>query len=181
LNVSVILVADYHNTILIIFGLEPLRKLEMKFIIVSRKEDKELRYLIEHHHGAWFKMSGELPSFAKYIFLLGFLVSIIVGIWSFLSPDSWSSITGWPLENSSVRLVGSFLLMLAIAAILAFRAKTWKEVEIYVLVIIIWTLIGAIGMVWSILTEALPIIGWYLTGLLVLFFVLYIYVYYKCK
>jgi hypothetical protein len=126
-------------------------------------------------------MSGELPSFAKYIFLLGFIVSLIVGVWSFLSPDTWSTITDWPAENSSVRLIGSFLIMLAVAAILAYRARTWKEVEIYVFIIIIWTFIATIGMVWSIMTEALSIIGWYLTGLLILFFALYVFVYYKCR
>jgi hypothetical protein len=126
-------------------------------------------------------MSGELPSFAKYIFLLGFIVSLIVGVWSFLSPDTWSTITDWPAENSSVRLIGSFLIMLAVAAVLAYRARTWKEVEIYVFIIIIWTFIATVGMVWSIMTEALSIIGWYLTGLLVLFFALYVFVYYKCR
>ncbi|MFW9965466.1 MAG: hypothetical protein ACFFCX_17970 [Candidatus Sifarchaeia archaeon] len=126
-------------------------------------------------------MSGELPSFAKYIFLLGFIVSVIIGGWSFLSPESWSAITEWPLEVVSIRMVGSLLLMLAIAAILAFRAKSWKEVEIYVMMVIIWTIIGIVGLVWNIAVVGLPLIGWLNTGLLVLFFVLYTYVYYKCR
>lgn len=126
-------------------------------------------------------MSGELPSFAKYVFLLGFIVSLIMGAWSFLSPESWSAITEWPDETAAIRVVGSLLLMLAVAAILAFRAKTWKEVELYVQMIIIWTLIGTIGMIWSTVVLALPLIGWLITGLLLLFFVLYIYVYYRCK
>ncbi len=126
-------------------------------------------------------MSGELPSFAKYIFLLGFIVSLIMGGWSFLSPESWCAITEWPVEIASVRTIGALLLTLSAAAILAFRAKTWKEVELYVLTIIIFSILGAIAMVWNIAVSGLPLIGWLNTGLLVLFFVLYTYVYYRCK
>ncbi|MHA2208220.1 MAG: hypothetical protein ACXABV_03540 [Candidatus Thorarchaeota archaeon] len=122
-------------------------------------------------------MSGEIPSYAKYIFLLGFITAMIFGVWAFLSPESYSAITGWPLESASTRLVGSFLITFGFAAILAFRATSWKEVELYVLMIIMWTILGSIAMVWSTLVVPLPIIGWLLTGLLMMFFVLYLYVY----
>ena len=126
-------------------------------------------------------MSGELPSFAKYIFLLGFITSFIFGVWSFLSPESYSAITGWPLEPAAMRLVGAFLIMLGIAAVLAYRATSWKEVELYVLMIILWTILGSVALIWSTLVVPLPIIGWLLTGLLVFFLVLYLYVYLPCK
>jgi len=126
-------------------------------------------------------MSREIPSFAKYIFLLGFIVTLIYGAWYFLLPESWSAVTGWPEETASVRVLGSFLLMLSIAAILAYRAASWKEVELYVLMVIVWTLLGTIGMVWNMLVMTLPIAGWFNTGLTALFLVLYLYVYYQCK
>ena len=122
-------------------------------------------------------MSEEIPSFAKYIFLLGFITSIIFGVWAFISPESYSAITAWPDEPAATRLVGSFLIMLAFAAILAYRATSWKDVELYVLMIILWILLGSISLVWSTLVVPLPIIGWALTGLLMMFFVLYLYVY----
>ncbi|MHA1963252.1 MAG: hypothetical protein ACXACG_00915 [Candidatus Thorarchaeota archaeon] len=126
-------------------------------------------------------MSGEIPSFAKYIFLLGFIVSLIFGVWYFLSPESWSAITGWPIETAAIRVLGAFLLMLSVGAILAFRATSWKEVELYVLMVIVWTLLGTIGMVWNMLVLTLPIAGWLNTSLTALFLVLYLYVYYECK
>jgi hypothetical protein len=126
-------------------------------------------------------MSEEIPSFAKYIFLLGFIVSVIMGGWSLLSPESWCAITEWPLEIVSVRVIGSLLLTLAVAAILAFRAKTWKEVELYVQTIIFFSIVGSAAMIWNIAVSGLPLIGWLNTGLLVLFFVLYAYVYFRCK
>ncbi|MHA2352671.1 MAG: hypothetical protein ACXABX_06085 [Candidatus Thorarchaeota archaeon] len=126
-------------------------------------------------------MSGEIPSYAKYIFLLGFITSFVFGVWSFLSPESYSAITGWPDEPTASRLVGSFLIMLGIAAILAYRATSWKEIELYVLMIILWTILGSIALIWSTLVVPLTIIGWLLTGLLVVFLVLYLYIYISCK
>ena len=126
-------------------------------------------------------MSEEIPSFAKYIFLLGFITSFIFGLWSFILPDSFSAITGWPVEPAATRLVGSFLTMLGIAALLAYRATSWKEVELYVLMIILWMLLGTIALVWSTLTVPLPIIGWLLAGLLMLFLVLYLFIYMKAR
>ncbi|MFW9912869.1 MAG: hypothetical protein ACFFEU_10385 [Candidatus Thorarchaeota archaeon] len=122
-------------------------------------------------------MSGKIPSFAKYVFLLGFIASIIFGVWAFISPESFSTLTEWPDEPAATRLVGSFLISLAIAALLAYRASSWKDVELYVLIIILWTILGTISLVWSTLVVPLPIIGWALAGLLMLFFVLYLYVY----
>jgi hypothetical protein len=126
-------------------------------------------------------MSGEIPSFAKYIFLFGFIVSLIFGVWYFLSPESWSTITGWPTENASGRIVGALLIVLALGSILAYRASSWKEVELFVIILIAWNLLGTIGMVWNMLVLTLPIAGWFMTGLLVLFLVLNLYVYYQCK
>ena len=126
-------------------------------------------------------MSGEIPSFAKYVFLLGFIAATIFGVWTFLSPESFSTLTGWPDEPTATRLVGSFLIVLAIAALLAYRASSWKDVELYVLTIILWMILGTISLVWSTLVVPLPIIGWALAGLLMLFFVLYLYVYMQGK
>ncbi|MHA2002975.1 MAG: hypothetical protein ACW975_03640 [Candidatus Thorarchaeota archaeon] len=126
-------------------------------------------------------MSQEIPNYAKYIFLFSFIVSLIFGVWYFFSPESWSDITAWPTETAAGRVVGALQLMLAIGAILAYRATSWKEVELYVLMAIVGNLLSAIGMVWNMLVLTLPIVGWLLTGLLVLFLVLYFYVYYQCK
>lgn len=126
-------------------------------------------------------MSGEIPSYAKYIFLFGFIVSLILGAWYFFSPESWADFTGWPPEYSSMRIVGSLLLMLAFAAILAYRAKTWKEVELYVLMVIVWTILGIVGMLWNSATMTMPVFGWVNTGLLALFFVLYLYIYMQAR
>jgi hypothetical protein len=126
-------------------------------------------------------MSGEIPSFAKYVFLLGFIVSLIFGAWYFISPESWADFTGWTPEYSTTRIMGSVLLMLAIAALFAYRAETWKEVELYVLMIIVWTILGIVGMLWNFATLTIPVFGWINTGLLAMFFVLYLYIYMQAR
>ncbi|UCE11256.1 MAG: hypothetical protein JSW61_04785 [Candidatus Thorarchaeota archaeon] len=126
-------------------------------------------------------MSGELSNIAKYIFLFGFIVSLIFGAWFFASPESWSAITGWPTETASSRIVGALLIAFAAGAILAYRETSWDRVEVYVLMSIVWTILGTVGMVWNIAVMTLPPASWFTTGLLVLFFVLYFYVYYQAK
>ncbi len=126
-------------------------------------------------------MNEEIPNFAKYIFLLNFIVSLIFGAWYFLTPESWSTITGWPVETASGRVIGALLITLALGSILAYRSSSWKEVELFVIVLIVWNLLGTIGMVWNMLVLTLPIAGWFMTGLLVLFLVLNLYVYIQCK
>ncbi|MFW9805064.1 MAG: hypothetical protein ACFFAX_14335 [Promethearchaeota archaeon] len=126
-------------------------------------------------------MSGELPSYARYIFLLGCIASLIFGAWYFLSPESWSDLTGWPLEISTTRVLGAILLSYVLGAFLAYRAESWKDVKIYVLMSIIWTLLGAIGILWNMAVMTLPIAGWLTTGLLVMFLILYLYVYMQLR
>ena len=108
-------------------------------------------------------------------------MSLIYGAWYHLLPESWSAVTGWPEEPASFRIIDSLLLMLSFAAILAYRAASWKEVELYVVMVIFWTLLGTIGMVWSMLVMTLPIVGWLNASLTTLFFILYLYVYYQCR
>ncbi|MFW9809970.1 MAG: hypothetical protein ACFFE6_11400 [Candidatus Thorarchaeota archaeon] len=126
-------------------------------------------------------MSGEIPSYARYIFLLGCIVSLIFGAWFFISPESWSDITGWPPEPSTARVLGAILLSYVLGAFLAFRAESWKEIEIYVLMSIIWTLLGTIGMVWNMAVMTLPIASLLTTGLLVMFLILYLYLYMQLR
>ncbi|MFW9849465.1 MAG: hypothetical protein ACFFF4_10000 [Candidatus Thorarchaeota archaeon] len=122
-------------------------------------------------------MSGEIPSYARYIFLLGCITSLIFGAWYFFSPESWSDLTGWPPEASTTRVLGAILLSYVLGAFLAYRAESWKTVKIYVLMTIVWTLLGTIGILWNMAIMTLPIAGWMTAGLLAIFFVLYLYVY----
>ena len=126
-------------------------------------------------------MSGELSSLAKYIFLVSFLAQVLFGVLFFFSPETWIAITGWPNEPSTGRVLGAAIMVLALGALLAYRASSWEQVELYVLMQILWNILGLVAMLWNYFTIALPVAVWLLIGLLALFLVFYLFVYYKAK
>ena len=123
----------------------------------------------------------EISKTTKYIFLLHFIIMMIFGVWYFVSPESWSTLTGWPDAPSTGRMFGAALIAMGLGALFAFRASTWEEVEIIVLMELIWNIVGLVGMIWNFAYLTLPVVGWALIGLLGLFFILYFYVYYDAK
>jgi len=126
-------------------------------------------------------LSENISNLARYVFLLAFIVDLIFGVWFFLSPESWVALTEWPSELASGRMLGVAITMLAIGSFMAYRATSWEQVEIYVMMELIWNLLGVIGMLWNYATMTLPIAGWLMTGLLALFLILFGYVYYQAK
>lgn len=126
-------------------------------------------------------MSGELSSITKYIFILTFIVQIIFGVWFFVSPESWVTLTGWPNEVNSGRVLGAVTIALALGAFLAYRATSWEQVELFVIMQLLYNLLGLVAMLWNYATVALPVAGWLIIGLLALYLVFYLFVYYKKK
>ncbi|RDE17112.1 MAG: hypothetical protein C4K47_00120 [Candidatus Thorarchaeota archaeon] len=127
-------------------------------------------------------MPGEISKLAKYIFLLFFIVTLIFGVVWFFAPEYWNSISGWPSEIASGRIVGMAVLVMAIGSILAFRASSWQQVELYVIMALLFNFLGVVGMLWNVLTmPTLPWIAWVLIGLNALFGVLYLYIYFTQK
>ena len=126
-------------------------------------------------------MSGELSNLAKYIFLFVFLIQIVFGVWYFIAPESWSTLTGWPLELGAGRVLGAAIMALALGSLLAYRAASWEQVELFVIMQILWNILGLVAMLWAYATMTLPIATWLIVGLLALVLILFIYVYYKEK
>ncbi len=121
------------------------------------------------------------PGPAKYIFLLHFILALVFGVWFFLAPELWNEITGWPAEVASGRIVGVALLTMAIGSFLAYRASSWAELEIYLVMELVWNILALIGMIWNYATMVLPIAALLMAGLLALFSVLYLYVYFMLR
>lgn len=124
---------------------------------------------------------ADLPNFAKYVFLLHFIAAIILGLFWFLMPEYWNILTGWPDEVASGRIVGLATLTMAVGSIMAYRKITWVEVEIYVIMELVFNILGLIGMLWNMLTLTLPIVGWILIIILGFFSVLFLYIFFTVK
>lgn len=126
-------------------------------------------------------MSENISNLARYVFLVHFIVLLIFGVWYFVSPESWAALTGWPTETAAGRMLGAAFIMMAVGGIMGYRATSWEQVELFVTIEIVWNLLGIIGMIWNYATMTLPVAGWLMTGLLVIFLLLYVYVYYNAK
>jgi len=124
-------------------------------------------------------VSGEISNISKYIFLLHFIVALVFGLVWFLVPEYWNTLTDWPDEIAAGRIVGMATIMVAVGCILAYRATSWDQIEILVIMELIYNILGAIGMVWNIIAiPTLPVVAWLLVGLLGLFSVLFLYVFF---
>jgi len=123
----------------------------------------------------------ELSKTTKYIFLSHFIAVMIFGVWFFVSPESWSTLTGWPNEPSAGRILGGVLIAIGFSSLLAFRATTWEEVEIIVIMVLIYNIVGIVGMLWNYAYLTLPVAGYGIIGLYGLYLILYFYVYYDAK
>jgi len=126
-------------------------------------------------------MSGELSKISKYIFLLAFIAQIIFGVWFFIAPETWSTLTGWPTETAAGRALGAGIIALAIGGLLAYRATSWDKVELYVIMQLFWNIFGLIAMLWAYFTMTLPMATWLIVGLLGLYLILFLYVYMQEK
>jgi hypothetical protein len=124
-------------------------------------------------------MSSGISNIAKYVFLLHFIVALIFGAFWFLLPEYWSSLSGWPIEYAAGRIVGMAALVMAVGSFFAYRSTTWDQVEIYVMMELVFNILGTIGMLWNVFTVSLPIIAWVLIGMTSLFAILFLYVYFK--
>jgi threonine/homoserine/homoserine lactone efflux protein len=125
----------------------------------------------------------EIPSILKYTFLLHMIVAIVLGIWYFIAPNTWVDLVSWPYFDPSVdRVMAAMMIGLGVTSLLGYRADSYEKVEIIVMGEIISCLLSTIGMIWFMLGEVVPpLIGWVLTGIMALLFVLFTYAYYIVK
>jgi O-antigen/teichoic acid export membrane protein len=126
-------------------------------------------------------MAEEITKIVKYIFLLHFIVGLVLGAFWFILPEYWSVLSGWPVETASGRIVGMATLVMAVGSFMAYMKMKWDNVEIYVVMELVFNILGAIGMVWNIFTVALPIVAWVVVGLLGLFSILFLYVFFTMR
>ena len=77
--------------------------------------------------------------------------------------------------------MGISTLTVAIGSFCAYRKTTWAEVEIYVIMELVFNILGAIAMLWNMLTLTLPIVGWILIGILGIFTVLFLYIFFTAR
>ncbi len=122
-------------------------------------------------------MNAPISSGLKTTFLVHAIVGILFGLGYLLIPTTVGGWFGVAMTDPAWRLLGAALLGFGMSSWWAYRAKEWAQVEIVVLMEIVWTVLGTIATVWALLTGALPAMGWGNAVILALFAVAFGYFY----
>ena len=94
-------------------------------------------------------MNAPISSGLKTTFLVHAIVGILFGLGYLLIPTTVGGWFGVAMTDPAWRLLGAALLGFGMSSWWAYRAKEWAQVEIVVLMEIVWTVLGTIATVWA--------------------------------
>jgi hypothetical protein len=106
-------------------------------------------------------MDKQMASGLKSLFLVHFILALVFGLIYLLVPEAFGNLVRWPIrEIAPWRLIGAALLGYGASSWLSYKATAWENVKIVVQMEIVWTILGAIVMLWGLLFAGLPVFGW---------------------
>ena len=103
-------------------------------------------------------MALDVEKEIKITFIVGFIITIIYGLWFLISVESWVAATNWPyLDPVAGRTLGSIFTALAIVLLKAFKeADEWERIENIVLFMALFCILGAIMSIYCQIAFSLP-------------------------
>ena len=106
-------------------------------------------------------MALDVEKEIKITFIVGFIITIIYGLWFLISVESWVAATNWPyLDPVAGRTLGSIFTALAIVLLKAFKeADEWERIENIVLFMALFCILGAIMSIYCQIAFNLPLIN----------------------
>ena len=123
----------------------------------------------------------EISKFLRMSFLIDGLVAIVYGLVMLLIPDIHANMFGFPYEEFADRFTGSLFLGYGVGNLLAYRASSWENVELVVLMNLITLVIGLLVILYSIAVALIPVAGYMQVGLVLFLMFLFLYSYYEVK
>lgn len=123
----------------------------------------------------------EISKFLKMSFLIDGLIVTVYGLVMLLIPDIHANMFGFPYEEFADRYVGSLFLGFGIGNLLAYRASSWENVEVVVLMNLTTLVIGLLVILYSIAMALLPVAAYMQVGLVLFLLFLFLYSYYEIK
>jgi hypothetical protein len=100
-------------------------------------------------------MSKEILKGFKMLLLIFSVVILIFGIWFFFAVESFVALFSWPyLDPISGHYIGGFTIAMGIVGLLTYKVDDWERIEIFVISIILWLLLGLIAMIWGLITPS---------------------------
>ena len=111
----------------------------------------------------------------RITFGLHWIVALLMGLPLLIAPGRWLDVIGWaPVDPLISRLFGAALLGLAWGSFRGWRASDWNQVAYLVEVEIAFTVLGVVGLLRHLLTDAYPWYVWTVFAILFLFAIAWI-------
>ena len=125
---------------------------------------------------------GEITKELKYVILAHGIVVLIFGILFFFAIETYVDVFQWPyLDPIAGHYIGAFLLATGVINFLIFFKETeWDRIEIYVLLQILFLLLGMIAQIWGSVTD-FTFAGIFNTVIHAIFFVALTYFYIQMR
>lgn len=111
-----------------------------------------------------------IPSGLKTTFLIHFIVAGLVGLQHVFVPRWWTDLVGMDITITVTwRVIGAAVLALAVSSWLAYNEDVWEQVRIVVILEIVWSVLGALVIMWGIFAEGAPLLEWLNVAILACF------------
>ncbi len=124
------------------------------------------------------RLEKKMPYGLRITFLVHMLVAGIVGVIFLLIPETYGSMSGFPVSIPQVvsveRFVGAAFLAFATSSWLAYKETMWDRVKIVVQMEIVLTILGTLALVWGLLSSGFPVADWMFAAILVVFAIAFI-------
>jgi hypothetical protein len=107
-------------------------------------------------------------------FLAHAIAACAFGLIFLFIPDVWGDLVNWPADDTApYRLMGAAMLGYGASSILAYRETDWDKVVIVVRMEIVWTALATLVMLWAVIFDGAPVIGWLYVGLMAIWAILF--------
>lgn len=127
-------------------------------------------------------MDQPIPPGLKTTFLVHFIIAGLVGLQHLLAPRVWTDLAGMVITITVTwRVIGAAVLGFAVSSWLAYREEVWGRVRIIVVAEIVWSVLGALVIVWAILVEGAPPLEWLNVAILAGFAAVFTFFFFKMR
>jgi len=97
----------------------------------------------------------------KATFLAHAVFALAFGLIQLFIPDIWGDLVNWPVaETAPYRLLAAAMLAFGASSVLAYRETDWDKVILIVRTEIVWTGLGTLVLLWAIIFDGAPAVGW---------------------
>lgn len=117
-------------------------------------------------------MAVKLTQGLKATFMIHLVVAAAFGLGFLFVPDLVGPLYGIqarPPVLDVFRLLGAAMIGWGFSSLMAFRSDAWEKVSIVVLSEVVWTGLGALAMLYALLFQGFPPLGWLNFGIFAAF------------